>query len=371
MHSSMERNSGRNTNYINVARGIAIICIIVGHTRCPEYLWRFFSFFHVPAFFFISGFFYKESYSRNPVLLVKKRLRSLYLPFIKYELIFLALHNVFFDFNLYNFDFPVNGNQVIRYSLKQILSKAAEIILTFGATEEIIWGFWFIQSLFTISIIFVLISWMVKNNNNKKEEYRCLLVLSVFLFGIILAEKNIHLPRNMVSSFVGVLFFYLGFIFSRKIKNVPINLVGCVIALMIMITSLLVYDEHLGFANHHYVRFQYFTVNALLGIYVLFYTSKKIEETKFSVVLELIGENTYHILALHILSFKSISFLQIKLYDLPSNLMAKYPVITYSGGWWWLLYALAGIFIPVLLRQCYRCLKSTVQEWILRMEGIP
>ncbi|MBA3036840.1 MAG: acyltransferase family protein [Desulfobacterium sp.] len=81
-----------NNESLNIARAIAIICIVLGHASFPEYVWRFVSFFHVPIFFFISGYFYKEAYSLRPIILIKKRIQNIYFPFLAYQFFFLLIH---------------------------------------------------------------------------------------------------------------------------------------------------------------------------------------------------------------------------------------------------------------------------------------
>jgi fucose 4-O-acetylase-like acetyltransferase len=65
--------------------------------------------------------------------------------------------------------------------------------------------------------------------------------------------------------------------------------------------------------------------------------------------LDYIGKNTFTIMALHFLSFKLINIIQVNMYHLPFYMVAKFPVIDGSNGWW-LLYSACGIFIPISLK---------------------
>ena len=76
--------------------------------------------------------------------------------------------------------------------------------------------------------------------------------------------------------------------------------------------------------------------------------------------MKFIGDMTLPILIWHFISFKVISFVIIRIYGLPVEFMAKFPVIEeYSIKGWWLLYALAGIIIPILI--------NTLQKHVLRI----
>ncbi|RXZ36043.1 hypothetical protein D9O50_05620 [Oxalobacteraceae bacterium CAVE-383] len=66
------------------AKAIGIVLIVLGHSRgLPEYLSRLIFGFHVPLFFFLSGFLLKPERLREPVGdAAKKILRSLGLPYL-------------------------------------------------------------------------------------------------------------------------------------------------------------------------------------------------------------------------------------------------------------------------------------------------
>ncbi len=58
MTTAKNFNKGR-LNYIDVAKGISIICIILGHSDNWLIIRVVFT-FHVPIFYFISGYFVNE-----------------------------------------------------------------------------------------------------------------------------------------------------------------------------------------------------------------------------------------------------------------------------------------------------------------------
>jgi fucose 4-O-acetylase-like acetyltransferase len=340
---------GERYRYINVARGIAIICVVAGHAQFPEYVWRVVSFFHVPIFFFVSGYFYKESYSHEPLILIRKRLRSLYLPFIGYQFFFLLFHNMLFSCHLYSRTIPITGEYVKYYGPADFVYAIGNI-LTFGCTQQIIAGFWFLQSLFTVAMIFLLISWLTVKKFGSNEGFRAVMVLSTFLAGVALAKYGVSLPRAAVSSLVCIVFFYAGFLYHRKEDVVPTNMTGFLCAVLVLGASILLYNEHVGFANHEFVRFPYFVVNALLGIYAVFYLSKLVAARFACSTLAFVGANSLHILALHTLCFKLVAYSQILLLKYPIEWLGVYPVIDSSRGWW-IAYTAVGVGLPALL--CY------------------
>ena len=65
--------------YIDVAKGIAMICIILGHLGDANINRVVFT-FHVPIFFFITGYFTNSE--RNITEFVKNKLMTLIVPYI-------------------------------------------------------------------------------------------------------------------------------------------------------------------------------------------------------------------------------------------------------------------------------------------------
>lgn len=57
--------AAKRLDYIDVAKGILIICVVIAHVFRGNYLHNFIHVFHVPAFFAISGFLFNYSLSIN------------------------------------------------------------------------------------------------------------------------------------------------------------------------------------------------------------------------------------------------------------------------------------------------------------------
>lgn len=68
----------KRLQYIDIARGIAMICIILGHLGNPSINRVVFT-FHVPIFFFITGYF--TSTKRSLPEFTKNKIRTLLVPY--------------------------------------------------------------------------------------------------------------------------------------------------------------------------------------------------------------------------------------------------------------------------------------------------
>ena len=63
--------------YVDVAKGIGIICTIIGHTFTGTMTARVIYTFHMPMFFFISGYLYHEKKTKD---LFAKSVKRLLVP---------------------------------------------------------------------------------------------------------------------------------------------------------------------------------------------------------------------------------------------------------------------------------------------------
>ena len=74
-------NKNRKENkMISAAKGIGILLVLIGHFGFIPEVKRFIYLFHMPLFFFLSGYFFKtRSLAELPKYAVSK-LKSLYIP---------------------------------------------------------------------------------------------------------------------------------------------------------------------------------------------------------------------------------------------------------------------------------------------------
>ncbi|MGX8689328.1 MAG: hypothetical protein ACSW76_01630, partial [Bacteroidaceae bacterium] len=51
-------------------------------------------------------------------------------------------------------------------------------------------------------------------------------------------------------------------------------------------------------------------------------------------------------------AFIIINLVAVTLKDLDRSLITSFPVIQSLEGWWWVLYTVAGVCVPLLLKFC-------------------
>jgi fucose 4-O-acetylase-like acetyltransferase len=81
--------------------------------------------------------------------------------------------------------------------------------------------------------------------------------------------------------------------------------------------------------------------------------AKRLKHGKVVAVLDYIGNKTLYILTFHFLAFKAVSYLWIKTHDLPINFLSQFPVLQATGSWMWVVYAIAGVALPLLVWELF------------------
>ena len=345
----IDRDRKIEVKYMTIAKALGIIAVVVGHSGSPitDFIYQW----HMALFFFISGYFYKDFYTKNPKVFIIKRIKSLYFPYIQYGILFLFLHNILFRLNIYS----NKAGSLVKFShlytkdefLQNLLSTFA-----FGTKEQLLGVFWFLVSLFTVNMLFLIVNIFLEKvyqqNKIVKEQLRFYIILAFFIIGNLSTFFKIHFPRNIDTSLVAISIYYFGYLYHKYEEKIPMNLHYSVIAFVMLLLNSLYGDIRLGVNS--FLCPTYFLINSIMGIYIILFTSKYIAvKVKPVIILEYIGRNTLVIISLHFLCFKLINLIQVIYYHLPYYELATFPVIK-GSGLWWVVYSLCGVLIPVGLK---------------------
>ncbi len=90
-----------------------------------------------------------------------------------------------------------------------------------------------------------------------------------------------------------------------------------------------------------------------MGLIIIYYLSGLISNFRLTkVYLDYIRKNTLIILALHFLSFKLITFIQIEIYKMPIELLSNFNLLVVNN-YWRLLYIIIALLIPISIKLSY------------------
>ncbi len=106
----MNIDSGINTSriaYIDICKGIGIVLMVLSHVGLIGRIgaginWIIHS-FHMPLFFFVSGFLYKSTMNNSIIDFLKKKTISLLVPYFSFAILYFCISNFLYSYvNLVN-----------------------------------------------------------------------------------------------------------------------------------------------------------------------------------------------------------------------------------------------------------------------------
>ena len=271
----METNSNR-IHFLDVAKGIGIYLVVLGHVTHSEWLWYYIWQFHMPLFFFISGLLYSPKYSFKDFLIRKTKL--LYIPYVIFFLITFAYWALF--------ERAHRGSEIpITYEL---------IGLPYGTYEGGRLFFngvlWFLPCLYVTEIFFFFIV--------KLQDKIGIMagILCSFAIGQLLLFKRIDfLPFGLHTAFNAILFYGIGYLSKSILLNLKdsgkisqvLFLIGC---LSIQLLFLGKYVSNIKVCTIPYS----FLAFAGIGFYLIL--SNLLNRNR---AIEYFGRNSLVILGLH------------------------------------------------------------------------
>ena len=346
----------QHNNYITIAKALGIILMVIGHSGCPQWLFRFIYLFHMPLFFFCSGIFFREMQTFSAVENnLKKRIKGLYIPLAEWSIFYLLIHNFLLYIGIYNSSYGYEGGTTL-YTLPTMIGKLCEILFTMNGYEELLGGFWFIRSLFVAYLLIALVSIVLR----RSFKFKYVLIGALFLCITILIRRfvpdNLFWREISMGSY-GAMFYMLGNLLmplARLWQNKFAAFFCCLILLFFF------YYFNTGISmGCGYNKVMLFALSAISGTLLIMYVPKEIE-VRFSLVKHVfyyIGNHTLEILALHFLSFRLVSYLLCCIYGIDIVHVAEHPVIKDIGNpstYCWAIYSIAGILIPLMMNKLWQ-----------------
>ena len=327
-------------DYITIAKGVAIILMVVGHSGAPYALYKFIYLFHMPLFFFVSGFCFKDKYLQDPKDFIIKKIKGIYVPYVKYALVFWILHNVFLYLHFYDETQSYSGSPMFMYSINDYVDELISILLKMHTNDIFLGGFWFLRELFLGSLIFYFLIKCIRS--------KFVVLIVLFFLSVLFRWKTVNLPlvNFFHITFLSTLFMALGYSTRDFYSQIKKSWTDIICIGLLAILGIFVYPADMFSVDCFNIQtYIFFAVAGIL--YTLFLSHKIAEESILLHFFSYVGERTMPILALHFISFKLVSYIYICIEHEPIKRLAEYPVVSNAGEWVWIIYSIVGVFIPL------------------------
>lgn len=258
---------------MNIARGIGIFLVVLGHSfpdaqmgienNLYAYIFRFIYSFHMPLFFFISGFVSIKLLSlksfKDKINGIKSKFIRLMVPYFAISVPSLVLKYLFADLSYVKFDF---NNSILNIFLG----------------ENPNGGLWFLYTLFTIALITILLN---------KVDIKYLLAIFLILAVLPIQYTGLFKINRLCAN---GLYYLLGIYINKKYELFKSKFIEKKYILIML--TLLIFINIFNISTRSII-----VLMAISGIYLTLVLSIAISKYKNTVrnSLNLLGEYSYDI----------------------------------------------------------------------------
>lgn len=387
-------NERKRDENIDVLKGLAIICVVLGHCDFPGGFYIYL--FHMAVFFMASGYCFdaKKIQSRDNLwTYVLKKLRSLWLPYVVFNSLGWIFYNAFIriGFLTENPEFP---DAVSRMEWPTIVNAIAWAFhMNTWGTQKYFGAGWFIIVLFDITILFAGLCLVTErgkklacgmigkgrrqdcntgdtdcSGNINEALPKTELVLNALQHAILLLSGAVSLYISwklqckqliLEECITTVTICYPLYVFGFYLKKMSGRLNPGIEKFRYGIAALglpafCIAGKHGGISLNlnTYPSWWFLLLCSLLGWVWLLALSMCFTHKKWKIKngLTYIGRRSIYILFLHFLAFRPVVALQLLIYHEPAYLLASFPILV-KGGFWWIPYTIAGVGLPLLVEK--------------------
>lgn len=368
MNTPTEATSGARNHVISVCKGIAIILMVLGHTDAPYNILGFVYPFHMPLFFIAAGYFFSRRYLDNPWIFIRKRIKGLYLPFLKWSIFFLLLHNLWFHLGILNEEYGNwSGGVTHPYSLDDAVLRLVLMFTGMAGYDEFMAGaFWFFRGLFLASIAFLLLYKLLDSRTRLGADMSVLVICAgMVLFTALhigFGFRVSTVPNGAWRETWGVFFFGTGVLYRTYERRIVEHL-G--LTLLYMVVLCVAAACHFSGMNNtgRWRDLWTLPLTGITGFLMVHHIAGCIDrhDNVLRRFLIFVGDNTLYIFIFHIISFKVVSMMKIWWYGLDWGQIGCHMVIHYrNDDFFFIIYTIFGVGLPLLGLKVVRHIRSRI-----------
>lgn len=351
---------------ITLAKASGIILMIAAHCNIAAYAHDVIYLFHMPLFFLLSGLFFKMDYVDHPLHLLRRRLKRLWWPFVVSTVLFVLLHNVLCEIHIQGLlsDGP-RGTAVYPYGWRDFLIHGLNALRFYN--EELMTGpAWFLASLFYATFMLwgvLKLRACFKNKVLGTVAGYVLLIAAVTLLyktGFVSHGLNCISGHNVLAA----LLMLLAFDGRRLVLDrwrYPAYAILLALFLLLVIGKFYRMGMFGDGSLPMWWSWPLYVLTSFLGTYIIIGISRRLVPTVLLRPLHRVGQDTLWILLLHLSAFKIVTWFVVYFKGLRPEYLESYPTLTACDhGAVTVAYILVGLVIPVVLKQLWSRLRTTM-----------
>lgn len=278
----------RRLEWLDVGKGIGMVLVIFAHDHIPKHLKAFIYTFHMPLFFYLSGYLFSPTKYQRFSKFFTSKFKSLIVPYFSFSIIVY----VWFLFRYKIGDVDYSGS-LFKPLLGTIIGERnTDWTVHIGAL-------WFLTCLFTTELLFYFIKTRLKTNL-----FVIIALIISSLMGYVCSKfLEEPLPWNIDAALIAVLFFGAGYMYKESTEkvsyflNMKVFLIFCFINILTGYLNYQLSGERVDMYESQYGNYVLFVVAAFSGIMAFLIAVQKIIRT--NTVFQYIGRNSLIYLALH------------------------------------------------------------------------
>lgn len=294
-------NHSKRIDYIDLLRGIGIVLMTIGHVGFTVNIEKWIYAFHMPLFYCISGWFYKDNI---PLMEKTKKLSlKLLVPYFSFGIMYYLIWIIV--------NWPVSVNDI------NVLDPLTHLLFVNTDGIAISPALWFLTSLFWVEIIYCLLDKIL----HKQVVLLSFVIVVLAAIGIGLpAYLNVRLPWALDTAFVGIGFYHIARIIKDNIhlKVFQMSRVRCSgIAVLLLIVSTIsaLLNGYVNMRQGLYACIPLFWVNAVMmitSVWLCVWMIAPYTDNKWFQWLKSVGKNSITYVCLNHLVVKALLYLAVK-----------------------------------------------------------
>lgn len=258
--------------WLDVFKGVAILLVVIGHLNTGTIIHNFIYGFHLPAFLFVSGIFYKRR--KNAKEFFNKDIKKLLVMFLFFSVLWLG-----FDY-IYKYAISLRNGASLDFGIGEYLGRSAIALLlgncnitgvSFGAV-------WYLAMLIAVRVTYCILDKITQG-------HKIVLTVLCALFttiGIFVLNGVNTLPLYISSALSGLLFFHLGYLLSSD-KEKPENVsfgksLVCSLLLFCVTATVSYFSGNSNLGANEYDKPILFICTSVLGTVALCFLSVAISK---------------------------------------------------------------------------------------------